>query len=125
MVFMQKYPFFVQHNSMLRWCPAAGCSMAIRDNGLLHGNRQNCECRCGHRCCFNCGNDYHDPIECDLYAKWKKDDNDETAIYLHKNTRRCPNTKCNAPIEKNGGCNYMVKEMFSCFFFLSLLIGNL
>ncbi|XP_031626489.1 E3 ubiquitin-protein ligase arih1l-like isoform X2 [Contarinia nasturtii] len=106
---LQKYEHlmtnsFVEHTYTLRWCPSAQCSLAIKAECLLD-YRQNCECKCGKRFCFSCGEEPHDPIPCDLMKCWSKNDNDETIEYLIKHTKSCP--KCFALIEKNGGCNHM------------------
>lgn len=89
----------------MRWCPSPGCNLAVKANHLL-AYRQNCTCLCGHRFCFSCGDEPHDPIPCHLIESWKKNDNDKTIEYLTKFTKCCP--KCNSLIEKNGGCNHMV-----------------
>ncbi|XP_055297193.1 E3 ubiquitin-protein ligase ariadne-1-like [Sitodiplosis mosellana] len=95
---------FVEHNHSLRWCPSPGCSLAVKANHLI-AYRQNCKCQCGQNFCFNCGDDSHDPIPCNLMKNWKKNDNDKTIEYLTKYTKCCP--KCHSIIEKNGGCNHM------------------
>jgi len=79
--------------------------------------------RKGHRFCFTCGEGVHWPLTCELLAEWKRRVSDEISkvdggnddsdfnelaqkIWLKANTRPCP--KCDAPIEKNDGCNHMV-----------------
>ena len=47
-------------------------------------------------------------MQCALLQKWKKkcDDDSETYNWIHANTKECP--KCQATIEKDGGCNHIV-----------------
>lgn len=65
-------------------------------------------CRCNHVFCFSCGENWHDPVKCSLLRKWIKkcDDDSETSNWIAANTKECP--RCNATIEKDGGCNHMV-----------------
>lgn len=46
--------------------------------------------------------------------KWKKkcDDDSETYNWIHANTKECP--KCQATIEKDGGCNHIICRNSSC-----------
>ena len=48
-------------------------------------------------------------IRCHLIKKWIKkcDDDSETSNWISANTKECP--KCGATIEKDGGCNHMVR----------------
>lgn len=57
---------------------------------------------------FLCGENWHEPVKCDLLKKWKKkcDDDSETSNWIAANTKECP--KCQVTIEKDGGCNHMV-----------------
>lgn len=66
------------------------------------------KCTCGHTFCFECGENWHDPVQCRLLKKWIKkcDDDSETSNWIAANTKECP--KCNVTIEKDGGCNHMV-----------------
>lgn len=47
-------------------------------------------------------------VQCSLLMKWKKkcDDDSETYNWIHANTKECP--KCQATIEKDGGCNHII-----------------
>lgn len=67
--------------------------------------RSGCLCTCGYDVCFNCGDEAHDPVSCDLMSKWKTNGHEETVTYITKYTKACP--KCESLIEKNGGCNHM------------------
>lgn len=87
-------------------------------NGLL-SYRQACQCDCGHRFCFNCEDDSHDPLPCDMIAKWKVHDY-KTAFYLSTDTKQCPN--CTVYIDKDGGGCCMVKRFFIYRNLLSILL---
>lgn len=71
-------------------------------------------CHCGHVFCFVCGENWHDPVKCALLKKWQKkcDDDSETSNWIAANTKECP--KCNATIEKDGGCNHMICKNQNC-----------
>lgn len=75
-------------------------------------------CRCNHVFCFACGENWHDPVKCSLLRRWIKkcDDDSETSNWIAANTKECP--KCNATIEKDGGCNHMVSSVRICRPFL-------
>lgn len=101
---------FVECNRLLRWCPSADCSYAVK---VQYVDARPVECKCGHVFCFECGEQWHDPVQCRLLRKWIKkcDDDSETSNWIAANTKECP--KCNVTIEKDGGCNHMV----SCLLF--------
>ena len=72
------------------------------------------KCRCTHSFCFNCSENWHDPVRCHLIKKWIKkcDDDSETSNWISANTKECP--KCGATIEKDGGCNHMICKNQAC-----------
>uniref|UniRef100_A0A182T3D0 RBR-type E3 ubiquitin transferase n=1 Tax=Anopheles maculatus TaxID=74869 RepID=A0A182T3D0_9DIPT len=96
---------FVECNRLLRWCPSADCTYAIR---VQYVDPRPVVCKCNHVFCFECGENWHDPVQCKLLKKWIKkcDDDSETSNWIAANTKECP--KCNVTIEKDGGCNHMV-----------------
>jgi hypothetical protein len=96
---------FVECNRLLRWCPSADCSYAVK---VQYVEARPVECKCGHVFCFECGEQWHEPVQCRLLRKWIKkcDDDSETSNWIAANTKECP--KCNVTIEKDGGCNHMV-----------------
>lgn len=102
---------FVECNRLLRWCPSPDCTYAVK---VAHVEPRPVICRCGHSFCFACGENWHDPVKCFLLRKWIKkcDDDSETSNWIAANTKECP--KCNATIEKDGGCNHMVCKNQSC-----------
>lgn len=110
---------FVECNRLLRWCPSADCSYAIK---VQYVEPRPVECKCGHIFCFECGEQWHDPVQCRLLRKWIKkcDDDSETSNWIAANTKECP--KCNVTIEKDGGCNHMVSFMVPLT--LSMLESN-
>lgn len=99
------YSFGFQCNRLLRWCPSADCSYAVK---VAYVESRPVACKCGHVFCFECGENWHDPVLCKYLKKWIKkcDDDSETSNWIAANTKECP--KCNVTIEKDGGCNHMV-----------------
>lgn len=95
---------FVQHNPLLRWCPATNCCFAIK---VARVEPKGCLCRCGYEFCFGCTEFWHAPIDCQLLDKWKKTLRGDlsTNRWLLLNTNKCP--QCRVDIQKNGGCNHM------------------
>jgi len=102
---------FVECHRLLRWCPSPDCSSVIR---VQHVESRPVTCRCNHTFCFACGNNWHEPVRCNLLRKWIKkcDDDSETSNWIAANTKECP--KCKATIEKDGGCNHMVCKNSHC-----------
>ncbi|KAI2807760.1 E3 ubiquitin-protein ligase arih1 [Blomia tropicalis] len=102
---------FVECNRLLRWCPKPECSHVIR---VEHVDFKPVKCVCSTVFCFLCGDNWHEPIKCDLLKKWKKkcDDDSETSNWIAANTKECP--KCQVTIEKDGGCNHMICKNQSC-----------
>lgn len=96
---------------MLRWCPSADCSHAVK---VIYVESRPVACKCGHIFCFECGENWHDPVLCRFLKKWIKkcDDDSETSNWIAANTKECP--KCNVTIEKDGGCNHMVCKNQNC-----------
>lgn len=65
---------------------------------------------CHNKFCFGCGRDKdHQPLICYIVRLWIKkcEDDSETANWINANTKECP--KCQATIEKNGGCNVSLR----------------
>ena len=80
---------FVQCNRLLRWCPGPDCHNAVK---VQHVEARPVKCRCGHLFCFSCGENWHDPVKCQLIKKWIKkcDDDSETSNWISANTKECP-----------------------------------
>jgi len=102
---------FVQCNRLLRWCPSPGCTNVIK---VEHVEARPVKCKCSHEFCFNCSQNVHDLVPCNLIKKWWKkcDDDSETNNWMLLKTKECP--KCSAIIEKDGGCNHVICTNKSC-----------
>uniref|UniRef100_A0A4W5LQG4 RBR-type E3 ubiquitin transferase n=1 Tax=Hucho hucho TaxID=62062 RepID=A0A4W5LQG4_9TELE len=100
-----------QCNRLLKWCPAPDCHHVVK---VQYPDAKPVRCTCGRQFCFNCGENWHDPVKCKWLRKWIKkcDDDSETSNWIAANTRECP--KCHVTIEKDGGCNHMVCRNQSC-----------
>ncbi|OXU30621.1 hypothetical protein TSAR_002465 [Trichomalopsis sarcophagae] len=102
---------FVECNKLLKWCRSPNCNNAIK---VLYVDTKPVTCKCNYTFCFNCGENWHDPVQCDILRKWIKKCNDdsETSNWIVANTKEC--IKCKAIIEKNGGCNHMICKNKFC-----------
>lgn len=109
----------VEDNPNVKYCPAPGCTNAIRCE--RKNRKEAVACKCGFRFCFRCA-DYdkgdHMPATCEQVEMWmqKASDESENVKWLMANTKKCPN--CRKPIEKNGGCMHMTcrKQSGGCGF---------
>ncbi|CAD5206662.1 unnamed protein product [Bursaphelenchus okinawaensis] len=117
-VILQKYEklvinSFVQSNFKLKWCPALDCGHAVK---VPHAECRPIKCSCSMVFCFQCSQQWHDPVSCDMLKLWLKkcSDDSETSNWLNANTKDCP--KCKVTIEKDGGCNHMTCKNVSCRF---------
>ncbi|XP_002736743.1 E3 ubiquitin-protein ligase arih1-like isoform X2 [Saccoglossus kowalevskii] len=102
---------FVECNRLMKWCPAPDCPNAVK---VIYVDAKPVTCACGHIFCFNCQENWHDPVRCKWLRKWIKkcDDDSETSNWIAANTKECP--KCHVTIEKDGGCNHMVCRNQNC-----------
>lgn len=75
---------------------------------------QSAMCRCGQEVCLWCGEENHAPILCNVMVQWKKknESDSETFNWIKANTKPCP--KCHKPIEKNGGCHWILCHYPQC-----------
>lgn len=108
---------YVDDNAQIKWCPAPGCTAAIRCERT--GRKQPVTCVCGFSFCFRCADSDigdHNPVSCEHLEKWlqKASDESENVKWMLANTKKCP--KCRSPIEKNGGCMHMTCRTASCAF---------
>lgn len=109
---------FPQSDASLEWCPGPDCNNVIKaENTSKH--LLNCACDCGYEFCFKCREAPHEPLPCDLFKTWQNQSNDATMIYMLKNIKPCP--KCDCPIEKNQGCDYMVDFSWIIFLFFEII----
>ncbi|MCD7468483.1 hypothetical protein HAX54_006730 [Datura stramonium] len=96
---------YVEENRKIKWCPAPGCNLAVQfDIGS-----DSCEviCGCSNYFCWNCTEEAHRPVDCDMVVKWMEKNNaeSENTNWILAYTKACP--KCKRPIEKNEGCMRM------------------
>ena len=109
---------FVSQNRGMLNCPTPDCHVIVKMTGETRTGYHNLgievNCECGETLCSKCSNQWHSPVKCELIKKWiiKCSDDSETLNWLNANTKECP--KCNAIIEKNGGCNHMTCNAPSC-----------
>ncbi|EGT51786.1 hypothetical protein CAEBREN_02681 [Caenorhabditis brenneri] len=104
---VQKY---VQNDAFMKSCPDLSCENTIQ---VLNPSIRHVKCNCGYSFCFSCGNDSHEPISCRYLDKWLlKGPEDQSSVWILTNTKKCP--RCNAPIEKNGGCMHMTCHSKDC-----------
>lgn len=70
----------------MRWCPSADCTNAIRVQWV---DWRPVTCACTHTFCFQCGNNWHDPVKCVWLKRWLKkcDDDSETSNWIAANTK--------------------------------------
>ncbi|KAI1704952.1 IBR domain, a half RING-finger domain-containing protein [Ditylenchus destructor] len=98
---------FVQATHDIKWCPGPNCENAVA-LGIDSSPATKIRCECSFEFCFECGEEWHSPVVCQMLKMWLKKcaDDSETYNWLNANTKECP--KCKAAIEKNGGCNRML-----------------
>lgn len=101
---------YVDDQSNLKWCPSPNCDNAIEckvTTAQLDRIIPTVTCAEGHKFCFGCLLQDHQPSLCSTAKLWLKKcaDDSETANWISVNTKEC--SKCNSTIEKNGGCNHM------------------
>lgn len=97
---------YVDGHRNLKWCPGSGCDLAIE---LDAGERENLDitCDCSYSFCWNCMEENHRPVKCEIVAEWMKLitlESDDTPWILQF-IKRCP--KCRRRIEKYEGCTHM------------------
>ncbi|XP_044955369.1 probable E3 ubiquitin-protein ligase ARI5 [Hordeum vulgare subsp. vulgare] len=91
----------------IKWCPGAGCSLAVEFVGCARYDATDVFCKCRHGFCWSCGEEAHRPVSCGTVHAWlaKNKSDSESANWVLANTKLCP--KCRRAIEKNNGCNHM------------------
>lgn len=109
---------FFQQNLLLRWCPAPGCSFAIKVD-FSPVKPISCNCKCGHEFCFDCGEKWHGPVPCDLLKRFNDHIREgvfRPFLYRHREyvnddrIKTCPNPLCTVSIQKIFGCPVMVSS---------------
>ena len=78
--------FYFQCNRLLRWCPFPDCSYVVK---VQYPDARPVVCKCQNIFCFNCGENWHDPVKCNLLRSWIKkcDDDSETSNWIAANTK--------------------------------------
>ncbi len=124
---------FVDSNPSIKWCPFPGCGMAVKSPRVGNETTQESEqhnecfksvdCGNGHYFCWNCLQEGHEPATCQNWKDWfqkiieikpekmcntnEKEELSANYLWLVTNSKNCPNHNCNAPIQKNEGCNHV------------------
>lgn len=93
--------------SKISWCVRPGCSTpVINESGSPMVRCPKESCRFAY--CSQCKIEWHNDVTCEKYQEWKELNakaGDLFEEWRKSHTKPCP--KCNANIEKNGGCNHM------------------
>ncbi|KAK9756204.1 hypothetical protein RND81_01G080600 [Saponaria officinalis] len=90
----------------IKWCPGPGCKKAVEfELGISEVYDVMCECM--HEFCYQCGEEPHRPVECEVVKEWimKNSSEAENTKWIMAYSKPCP--KCKRHIEKNNGCNHM------------------
>uniref|UniRef100_A0A1I7YZZ6 RBR-type E3 ubiquitin transferase n=1 Tax=Steinernema glaseri TaxID=37863 RepID=A0A1I7YZZ6_9BILA len=108
---------FVQSDSTQpkAWCPGVDCGRAVKVfQRPSASDSKAVRCQCGREFCFLCQGDRHEPVSCENLQRWldKTSEDNGTHHWLKANTKKCP--KCQADIEKNGGCHRMMCYQSHC-----------
>ncbi|GLJ47783.1 hypothetical protein SUGI_1009220 [Cryptomeria japonica] len=116
---------YVESKKTIKWCPAPGCEYAVEvgNHGSGSGSYE-VTCECCYEFCWNCLEEAHGPVDCEIAKKSMLENNDfgKTENWKLVNTKRCP--KCNSAIEKGGGCRHMTCVFPCCFEFCWFCLGN-
>eukprot|EP01116_Phalansterium_solitarium_P024978 TRINITY_DN933_c0_g1_i1.p1 TRINITY_DN933_c0_g1~~TRINITY_DN933_c0_g1_i1.p1 ORF type:complete len:676 (+),score=229.88 TRINITY_DN933_c0_g1_i1:136-2163(+) len=100
---------YVEDNPAVRWCPQAGCDNALLLNEVSHVRNEAVACTCGCVFCFRCLQAEHRPATCQMAQEWHAmnsgADDSLNVNLIASISRPCP--RCQAAVEKNGGCNHM------------------
>jgi ariadne-1 len=120
---------FIEEDASYRYCsgPDCGCvAMRLGQSTVMAPHLLKVECEtCNTSFCFGCGQNAHSPASCVDIAKWNILKG-SSQFWIKQNSKPCPG--CNAPIQKNTGCNHMhcsnCKTDF-CWLCLSLLNSHL
>jgi len=97
---------YIENSRSMNFCRAAHCELISVATSSAHVDEV-VNCPCGHRYCFKCGEEPHQPCSCSQLSTWndKCSNESETTNWIMANTKKCP--KCAVRIEKNQGCNHM------------------
>ena len=92
-------------------------------NSTIDYSRSAVDCGNGHYICWDCLQEGHEPASCQNWKDWfekilevkpeklcktnEKEELSANYLWLVTNSKKCPNANCNAPIQKNEGCNHV------------------
>lgn len=83
------------------------------------------DCGNGHYFCWECLQEGHEPASCGSWSAWfqkiaeikpeelcqstsaSKEESSANYLWLVTHSKKCPNPNCQAPIQKNEGCNHV------------------
>ncbi|OMO88567.1 Zinc finger, C6HC-type [Corchorus olitorius] len=92
---------YVEDNKYIKWCPAPGCKYAIIQK--IDCRNLDVTCVCGHSFCWNCNQESHRPVNCEV---GKLIGERMSFSWIIEHCKACP--KCRKPIEKDPkGCHHM------------------
>jgi ariadne-1 len=117
---------FVERDPSNRCCPGPDCQTVVTFHALPDNGQMKVTCEtCQTTFCFHCGETPHAPATCGDFAEWKKLKG-SSRLWLKHHSKPCPG--CDAPIEKNGGCNHVHCSLCQtdfCWICLALLNRHL
>ena len=96
----------VENNKRIRWCPAPDCECAIEYR--FRSESYDGTCDCSFRFCWNCVEESHSPVSCEIVKKWmsKNSSGLDSRTWLRANSQQCP--KFGLAIQKTQGCMHMI-----------------
>ena len=116
----------LSNNSSSSVAAAAAASAAAAAKEAFYSpsdHSRSVDCGMGHYSCWDCLKEGHEPASCQNWSDWYQkimeikpeemsntnEEEELTANYLWlvTNSKKCPNFNCNAPIQKNEGCNHV------------------
>ncbi|KAL3518780.1 hypothetical protein ACH5RR_021369 [Cinchona calisaya] len=117
---------YIEDRTKTKWCPAPGCEYAVDcvvGSSNNTGRNFDVTCNCSYEFCWNCLEEAHSPVNCEITAKWieKNSSESENTTWILTYTKPCP--KCKKPIEKNQGCMHMTCKPPCRFQFCWLCLG--
>ena len=99
---------FVRSDPLYGFCPGPDCNyVCISSNENCIPHSSSCE-HCCTKFCFECGAEPHQPASCNQKKEWHRLLN-SSSLWIKQNSKPCPG--CQAPIEKNLGCNHMTCQI--------------
>ena len=88
-------------------CPGTDCMNVAHSMNSCPKYPTEVSCSlCNKSYCFQCKKIPHQLVSCFDFDKWNREIVGTAELWISKNAKPCPS--CNAPIEKNQGCNHML-----------------